>query len=169
LRGGVNLYGYALQNPANWIDPFGMKTLCDAMNEVANSDSFVNDERQYGFSPFTLPWYLNQEVIPHGGFEPGNHNMEGAHFYDDKVIQADIQYVQVGWAATRSSSRNPWFPMAYMGGWMILAGIKNIFGEPDNYFDPENIWGNYTGLLIGTIGGMSPLSFKWFSTLYCAI
>lgn len=94
FAGGLNHYEYANSDPVNFYDPTELKTLCEALKEIAAgaaNNPFLNGS---SFDKSNLAG----EHVPEGG-GPG----DDSNFTDHRNgLPYDLQYVQVGWSLTQT-------------------------------------------------------------------
>jgi len=156
--GQGNLYQYVQNNPVNFIDPSGLKTLCEALREVAatsDSNPLLNG------SKFKRS-YLANEVIPGGDIDPtGN----PGHFLHSSGTEYDIQYIQVGWSLTKTYGT--FSPELAMGAWTFGGVFDAAWNWDWSGFSPRSQGANWRGLLLGEMGANRYKSFKDFVKAKC--
>ena len=148
--GDTNLYGYVANDPVNFIDPTGLKSLCQAMKELLEHGSPFIDGSRFDRAN------LSSEYVPSGGHGPG-----GAHFTGPDGKDYDIQYIQVGYSI--AGTYGAYGARSAFLGWM---GVNAIMGDFD-YFRPSHFMPNYRGLEAGIIGAKAFGSFKDFYSAIC--
>ncbi len=153
LAGGVNTYGYVGGDPVNLVDSLGLKSLCDALNEIAKnaaSNPFLNGTK-FNRKNLTL------EDVPKGGGP-----IDDSHFTDPRNgLSYDVQYIQVGWSLTKSygvGSAN-----IAITGYMLGP----LLSGDSNYFSRENLGANMRGLQLGEFGARRFKKFDDFVSDLC--
>lgn len=161
LQGGINTYGYGMQNPILRIDPLGLASLCDALKQLASqrNNNFVNG------SVFPL-----SELGTEGSNATGGHGPGGNNYTHSDGKDYDIQYVQVGWSITKTLGGGhvgAGVAIEAFFGYQTVAALGESVGIGEGYFSPENYIANVKGLNLGTLAAKNYKDFKAFVNAFC--
>jgi len=148
--GDSNLWGYNANDPVNWIDPTGLKTLCEALYEI----SFRSADNPFINGSLFDPRNLAQEDL--AGSDSGHFT----HTKDNLVY--DVQYVQVAWSLTKTFG-----PLGAKLGLPYYKLNKKVHGDQD-YFREESLQPNERGMELGIVGASSFNKFSTFVEAICS-
>jgi RHS repeat-associated protein len=140
---GQNEYLYTNAMPTMGRDPLGLKTLCEALQELQATQD-INPF--FSGNMISAALSLGQEAVPEGGSGDGDNEFQGADGNN-----YDIQYIQAGHAFGQLS------PLLF-GWWADLNLVMELINGQDltsntSYFDGNNITGDVNGLVYGMDGG----------------